>query len=127
MKEPQKFRMQDIFHQESFSEIRKEDGKLRPHSLFKDTIGIHIHNKECRRAQHPLSSKYVVIFISSFYSQLLVYFIDLLSWFAWLVSLYGPKRSCDLSDKRDLSSLLSDWVWGRGICADVGEGMFESK
>ena len=40
--------------------------------------------------------------------------------------------SCDLSDKRDLSSLLSDWVWGRGICADVGGGgggggVFESK
>ena len=41
MKEPQKFRMQDIFHHESFSEIRKEDGKLRTHGLFKDTIGIH--------------------------------------------------------------------------------------
>ena len=40
MKEPQKFRMQDIFHQESFSEIRKKDGKLRTHSHFKDTIGI---------------------------------------------------------------------------------------
>ena len=31
--------MQDIFHQKLFSEIRKEDGKLRTHSLFKDTIG----------------------------------------------------------------------------------------
>ena len=34
--------------------------------------------------------------------------------------------SCDLSDKRDWSGLLSDWVWGRGIYADVGEGMFET-
>ena len=34
--------------------------------------------------------------------------------------------SCDLSDKRDWSGLLSDWVWGRGIYAGVGEGMFET-
>ena len=38
----------------------------------------------------------------------------------------GIGSSCDLSDKRDLSSLLSDWVWGRGICADVGEGVIET-
>ena len=34
--------------------------------------------------------------------------------------------SCDLSDKRDWSGLLSDSVWGRGIYADVWEGMFET-
>ena len=53
MKEPQKFRMQDIFHQESFSEIRKEDGKLRAHGLFKDTIGIHYSQYRMSKSATP--------------------------------------------------------------------------
>ena len=62
--------MQDIFHQESFSEIRKEDGKLRTHSLFKDTIGIHIHNNVDERntpCQVNMSSYLYHPFIHSFW------------------------------------------------------------
>ena len=72
--------MQDIFHQESFSEIRKEDGKLRTHSLFKDTIGIEkyiytIRNVEERNipCQVNMSSYLYHPFIHSFW------FISLIS------------------------------------------------
>ena len=91
---------------------------VRPYSR---PCGIHIQNKECRRAQHPpppppLSSKYVVIFISSFYSQLLVYFIDLLPWFAWLVSLYGPIRSPEFGNFRPSPLCYFNWEGGKNSC-----------
>ena len=66
--------------------------------------------------QHPLSSKYVVIFISSFYSQLLVYFIDLLSWFAWLVSLYGPKRSPEFGNFQPFPLCYFNREGGKNLC-----------
>ena len=73
--------MQDIFHQESFSEIRKEDGKLTTHILFKNTIGIEkyiypIKSVEERNTpcQVNMSSYLYHPFIHSFWFILLISF-----------------------------------------------------
>ena len=146
--------MQDIFHQESLSEILKEDGKLSTHSLFKDTIGIEkyiytIKNVEERNTpcQVNMSSYLYHPFIHSFC------FISLISFpgLRGVCFLYGPKRFPEFGNFRPSPCVTSigkvgkicvrywlvlwsigqkgfeqvDWVWGRRICADVAEGVFE--
>ena len=41
-------RMKDIFHQEAFSDIQREDSKLRTYSLFKTTLGYEKYLSEIR-------------------------------------------------------------------------------
>jgi len=48
-------RMKDIFHQESFSEIKTDNSKLRTYSKFKDTTGYENYLNEIKNLQERTS------------------------------------------------------------------------